>query len=229
MKERMNFCIRYCATFGFLDALKLVVSMGGNPRMNDDFPVRWASNSNRLEVVKYLVSVGADVKKDILAIRFAAENGHLAMVEYLFEAGAGINCIQSDPQGPLQMACQNGHLSIVKFLISKGSDARAFDDYAFRVACYNGRFSVVKFLLEKLFKNCLVNKQYEYAYYEAPNIACRRDHFDVVKLLSDKGADVSRLCSKFKNRLDFCEKMRIKILDRSQKKIISGGFPFVIV
>ena len=222
VEERTNFCVRYSATYGHLDALKFVVSMGGNPRMNYDFPLRWASNSNRLEVVKYLVSVGADVKKDTLAIRFAAENGHFEMVEYLYEVGASI---QSDLQGPLQMACLNGHLSIVKFLISKGSDARAFDDYAFRVACYNGRLSIVKFLLENLFKNSLDGKQYLFVYYEAPNIACRRDHFDIVKLLSDKGADVSKLCSKCKKRLDFCKKMRSKILDRAQKKIYFWWIP----
>ena len=46
--------------------------------------LRWAASSGHLDLVKYLVGNGADVRAyNGLALRCAAENGHLDIVKYL--------------------------------------------------------------------------------------------------------------------------------------------------
>ncbi len=48
-----------------------------------------ASENGHLEIVKYLVSLGADVRAlDNYAVRYASENGHLETVKYLTSVGA---------------------------------------------------------------------------------------------------------------------------------------------
>jgi ankyrin repeat protein len=45
---------------GHLEVVKLLVSQGANINDHGDLAVQWASEHGQLEVVKYLVSQGAD-------------------------------------------------------------------------------------------------------------------------------------------------------------------------
>ena len=82
-----------------------------------------ASKNNNLEIVKYLVDVGADLNAEgghynKTALMYASENGRLEMVKYLVEKGADVN--QKGGyyyKTALMLASLNGHLSIVKFLV----------------------------------------------------------------------------------------------------------------
>ena len=79
-----------------------------------------AVKANNLEKVKYLVSLGADIRStDDYAIRWASLNGHLEMVKYLVSLGADI---RSRDDWAVQMASRNGHLEMVKYLLSLGAD-----------------------------------------------------------------------------------------------------------
>ena len=51
----------------------------------DSYSLYWACNNGHLEVVKFLVSEGADINE---ALCFATIGGHKEIVEYLVSQGA---------------------------------------------------------------------------------------------------------------------------------------------
>ena len=69
--------------------------------------IKWASNNGHLEVVKYLVSQGADVNN---AIKRAGSNGHLEVVKYLVGQGAGT---AAEVNYAAIWASEEGHLEVV--------------------------------------------------------------------------------------------------------------------
>jgi len=49
-----------------------------------DYYLKWASSCNRLDIVKYLIELGANIyADDNIALRWADENGNTEIVEYL--------------------------------------------------------------------------------------------------------------------------------------------------
>lgn len=85
-----------------------------------------ASTGGQLEVVKYLISKGADINiKDndgVTALMMASAKGHLEVVKYLIDNGADINAKASVDTTSLMVASYYEHLEVVKYLISKGAD-----------------------------------------------------------------------------------------------------------
>lgn len=81
----------YSATGPFPETVKILLDRGANPNMVDSdehfSPLMHAASEGHLEVVKVLVSGGADRSlKDVDgddAGSFAAQNGHMHVVEYL--------------------------------------------------------------------------------------------------------------------------------------------------
>jgi ankyrin repeat protein len=73
------------------------VSQGADVTDNNNYAVQVASMNGHLEVVKYLVSQGADVTADTYAVRWAVQvasaNGHLEVVKYLVSQGAPTTAI----------------------------------------------------------------------------------------------------------------------------------------
>ncbi|NPC91547.1 hypothetical protein HOO54_04620 [Bacillus sp. WMMC1349] len=85
-----------------------------------------AASHGKLEIVKHLINLGADMNKrggvfDGGAINNAAWKGHIDIVRYLLSYGAELDV--SDPaRNPLFGAILNGHLNIVELLIESGID-----------------------------------------------------------------------------------------------------------
>jgi hypothetical protein len=73
-----------------------------------------AANNNQLEVVKYLVNLGADIfRNNNYALVVACEKGYLEIVKYLVESGANIHVHNDEP---LKWAKRNGHWEIENYL-----------------------------------------------------------------------------------------------------------------
>ena len=85
-----NEALRFASLNGHLDIIKFLVSEGANIHTNNDYPLRWASRFGHLDIVKFLVSKGANI-------------------HVLYDWA-------------LRWASANGHLDVVKFLVSKGAD-----------------------------------------------------------------------------------------------------------
>lgn len=85
-----------------------------------------AAYNNHSEVVKYLISAGAEISAPAgngsTPLHGAATYGHLNIVEILLENGADISSRNSSGFTPLLGACAGGHIEIVSFLLSRGAD-----------------------------------------------------------------------------------------------------------
>ena len=158
-----------------LQAVKQFDENGIDIQVNNS-AIFYASVRGHLEVVKYLVGIGADFQANYNeAVRMASAFGHLEVVKYLVEMGADFqdlgNCA-------VRFASLNGHLEVVKYLVEKGADFRADDNEAIIVASGNGHLEVVKYLAEmytdfraddtlrvKCLKTAVINGRYKVAEY----------------------------------------------------------------
>ncbi|EQD66250.1 ankyrin containing protein [mine drainage metagenome] len=62
---------------------KYLISVGTNIHA-DDYTLQYSAHNGYLEVVKFLVSEGADIHADAdYALRYSASNKHLGVVEFL--------------------------------------------------------------------------------------------------------------------------------------------------
>ncbi|PTB65863.1 ankyrin, partial [Trichoderma citrinoviride] len=118
-----------------------------------------AAESGHMNIVKLLLSAGADVNAEPAddgggtALRAAAGEGHLDIVKLLLEAGADVN---AEPKGrqetALQVACFKGYLNIVQMLINAGADVNAKPTHhyqnkcALQAAAANGHSGIVEML-----------------------------------------------------------------------------------
>ena len=73
----------YTVIFSNLDALKYLVSVGGDitARAMGATLLHTAALKGYLDIIKYLISQGAKVDKDV--IRLAKDNGHPEVAKYL--------------------------------------------------------------------------------------------------------------------------------------------------
>ena len=164
-----------------------------------------------LEVVKYLVSQGADIRADDdFAVRWASENGYLEVVKYLVSQGADIRAVYDFA---VRLACENGYLEVVKYLVSQGADIRAVYNYAVRYASENGNLEVVKYLVS----HGADIRAYDD---EAVRLASIIGHLEVVKYLVSQGADIHKIYTKHK-KIIYAEKIQTFYRNqRDRKKIL---------
>lgn len=85
-----------------------------------------AASEGKLEIVKKLVELGADVNMrggtfNGGAINNAASEGHIEIVKYLLSCGAEMD-VSEPERNPLFGAIHGGHVNIAKLLIESGID-----------------------------------------------------------------------------------------------------------
>jgi ankyrin repeat protein/uncharacterized caspase-like protein len=95
-------------------------------------PLHYAVSTNRLAIVKYLVSQGAEIEASdnwgetpLLA---AAKFGYIHIVEYLHSQGANINARDNDNRTPLHKVGYVGNVEMAKSLVSRGANINARDN-----------------------------------------------------------------------------------------------------
>ncbi|CAN9508663.1 unnamed protein product [Ophioblennius macclurei] len=85
-------------------------------------PVLWAAYHGHLEALRLVVSRGGDVDKcDIWGntpLHLAAANGHHNCLTFLVAFGANVWCLDNDYHTPLDMAAAKGHMDCVRYLDS---------------------------------------------------------------------------------------------------------------
>jgi len=160
-----------------LPMVRMLVNRGAstNPRNPTSIhPLLRAAWADRVDVVEYLLSRGADIhtcrRNEGTALQVASRSAGLKLVEFLTSHEADVNFPGAElwHATPLQSACLG---------ISAGAEPES-------LFSATSRLQIIKHLLEK---GAIVNKN-SGNYGTAANIACWRCPLEVVSLLLDHGA-----------------------------------------
>jgi ankyrin repeat protein len=118
---------------GYFTVIDYLVKLGVTQHAKNQ-ALHMAASNNSLDIVRYLVTNGADVNYNYgMPLHRAVENGYLDIVQYLVENGADIHAnsdIFSD-------GILFGYVDVTKYLESKGA---TFDDEVYYL-CYSNSYS----------------------------------------------------------------------------------------
>ena len=145
----LNTMLRNMADHGNVKGVIMFEKLGGDIHEAGNFPLILASHNGHLDVVKYLVEHGVNIKTLNESLHLAARNGHLNIVKYLIENGADVNSASRhtlEDNYALLVAAKNGHLNIVKYLVSIGNYDSSTLDEAHSDAQENSQKEVMDFL-----------------------------------------------------------------------------------
>lgn len=129
-------------------------------------PFEYAILTNRLEIVKFLIS---KVTSNIVfknpprqtPLIFAIVNGKDEIVKMLLDANANVNLVSGENRAPLAAAAVMGNLNALNLLLQKGASLIHHDNYATALmyAAERGHLPIVQRLLEAGAENITVNGQ----------------------------------------------------------------------
>jgi len=134
-------------------------------------------------------------------LALAAEAGHLNVVKLLISSGADIDARKSGYVSPLQAASMNNHLDVVEYLLASGADPNRnyiFRELgaAIAAAVFNQNNDLLALLLRhNASPNAISRKQivgWDH-YISGLGWACWRGNMDAVRLLLEHGADIEYL------------------------------------
>jgi len=115
-----------------------------------------AAYNNRLNVVEFLLSKGADINalssSGSTPLHGAASYGHIEVVRFLLDKGASPDIVNSGGYTPLLGASTSNHGEIVRLLVEKGAniDAKTGNGQTpLSLAVWNDDTGLTKFLLDK--------------------------------------------------------------------------------
>jgi serine/threonine-protein phosphatase 6 regulatory ankyrin repeat subunit B len=117
-----------------------------------------ASQHGQIEIVEYLVRIGAEVQTSNpygwTALMFASYRGHDDVVRWLLNAGAErtLNARNQDGETALTLSAETGNLRVVVLLAESGADPNVTSDSnltALMYAAHNGHLGVVKYLIDR--------------------------------------------------------------------------------
>ena len=175
--KNMNRLYLEAASNGELPLVKFALKNGAFLHFLQDAAVRNAAGEGHLDVLKYLVNLGANIPP--YALIEAVSNNHFDVVKYL---------VGEKKMRPSDAALTRALLferrEIVKYLIEHGANVHAENDYALRWAARAGHFDLVRLLVEK---GANIHAENEYALLWA----VENGHFEIVRFLIEHGADIS--------------------------------------
>jgi ankyrin repeat protein len=179
----------------------LVEEAGADERRADSdgvTPLIAAVKNGRADVVAYLLGrPGADIeeaqtKQGITALDFAVNSGHLEVVKVLVAAGARLEPRAGEELGALASAITGGFLKVVKYLVEEaGADVTHVGPRGntyLMGAAIDGRADILAYLLGR--PGVSINAR-RASGETAIDLACRKGHLEVVKLLVAAGADIT--------------------------------------
>ncbi|SCV01721.1 LAME_0G18074g1_1 [Lachancea meyersii CBS 8951] len=200
--------------------------------------LHWACINNRLGVVKYLISNGADVnfaggKLDATPLHWAARYGYVYIVHYLLERGADPKLVDQQGFNVLHLSINSSNVMLVLYaLFFIAGDELSIDalDPNNRTpllwAAYQGDSLSVKALLEFKANSSIVDS----GGFSPLHWATVKGQIQVIKALIDDGADVfqktndNKDCFIISKEMNTTESLSLALLKNGLK---ADGTPLV--
>lgn len=100
-----------------------------------------AVRSNHIDLVKYLIDIGADINavshdRNNTAVMDAASSGNLEAVKILVEEGANLECQSKNGQTALILAVGHGDEEVSNYLLAAGADYEVKDSLGMSAKAY---------------------------------------------------------------------------------------------
>ena len=120
--------------------------------------LHWAAFRDDLEMVKWLLAAGANVKATtregaITPLFMACTNGNAAIIGAMLKAGADANAVNGNGTSALMTAASSGSVDAVKLLLDRGADVKTKEHVhgqtALMFAAALNRYEVVKLLMAR--------------------------------------------------------------------------------
>ncbi|XP_067678535.1 ankyrin repeat domain-containing protein 50-like [Haliotis asinina] len=181
-------------------------------------PIMIAAEMGHKEVVKLLVSSGADVSladnKGDNILHYACQGGHTETVKYILSQNmSDINSRGFQKMSPLMRAALMGHREVMKLLASKGADVLQLDlggDNILHYACRGGHIETVEYILSQ---NMLDINSRGCRKMTPVMSAGQEGHKEVVELLVENNADLSLVNNGNNNILHLvCQQGRLEMV-----------------
>ncbi|KAL3076185.1 hypothetical protein niasHT_038811 [Heterodera trifolii] len=189
-----------------LETFKVLMENGANVKQKtaDDFgsmPLHFACSEGHLEIVKLLVEEGeADIEiadsygKTALMVACSLQKWDI--VRYLIGKGAKVDRTNAKGISPLHLECIDGHLEIVKLLVEGGkadiekAEADSVIEWSpLMVASLTEKWDIVRYLIEK---GANIDQTNSYEGFSIIHFFAIHGHFDLCKLMLDKGINVNK-------------------------------------
>ncbi len=98
-----------------------------------------------VSVIKYLVSVGLDIKPITnIALDYICINNNMDCLKYLIENGTDITI---NDNRAIKLAAQEDNIDIVKCLVENGADIRTDDDYVMKICTLRNHKVLIRYLM----------------------------------------------------------------------------------
>ena len=129
---------------------------------------RYYNDNEHSDIVKYLISRGADIEScdlmDRTIIYIACDRQDVDMVEFLMKCHVNVNMYNAIGYTPLHVACERNNKRIVEILLTRSellnntTDIRGYTPL--HIACQNDNIEIVKMLINN-YAACGTNKIFD--------------------------------------------------------------------
>ena len=232
--------IHYACGEGYLTAVKELIECKIDVNVLDEnhfTPLHWAALNGHSEIVRLLLANGSDItlktRMGRNSLHLAAINGQDEIVKLLIDNGINVDVLDNQGNSPLHIAAVNGNTPIANLLIMKGAELelQGLNRWTpFLCATYYKNIDVARMLLKQganinAVDKCgrtalhLVIKYWSWSHGQNLDNSCR----ELLKLLVDKGADLTIRDKKGISVLDLCKENYIGefVLDTYLSKKVS--------
>ena len=175
---------------GDVDKVRNLFSVSGNldvnAMINGATALSWASKFKKIDVVKVLLDMNANVNQKCdrgnTALHVCVMENSVEILCILIAAGANIDAKNDDGITPAHVACQYGYAMVLKKLIEKGADVNSQDKQGitpFHVACTMSNHEILVPLLESGADFHAVTNDGS----SPLHFACRHDRLPIIQFL----------------------------------------------
>ncbi|KAJ3329310.1 hypothetical protein HDU93_001047 [Gonapodya sp. JEL0774] len=164
---------------GNVDVVKILISAGADVRAAGDQALRYASSAGHVEIVRLLLDNGGVAGGRMLCDSVSSRFCSLDVLRLLLDRVATIH---RDTELALIGAAGQGHCEAVRFLLARGAHVNARNSAALYTAAQARQFECVLVLLDR---GANVNCRNGFVLWEA----VRSGEVDIVCMLLERGAD----------------------------------------